>query len=330
MSAEKKSNSGTIPEDLQQAINNLGERRVQELMAFRLVHTLSHGMLQAESRRLARKFGKEHPRVQRLEEQLQKNIRLAQSLRGETDFASIRVPQVADEDVLIHGRILDEKQAGVAGLTVTLEDDAEKPLEGTEAVQTDGRGYYALQIVAEIIEEKGETGHITVRSADGNLIHKEAEGISLASGGRHYAQVAVTRARVEKPSARPPKKPKKPKKPAPVEEEWLVRGRVVDQNGRAVRGVMVIAHDEDLKYNDVLGAGLTNKNGEFAIRYNVREFREGKETGPDLYVNVMDAEGKMLYSSQDEVRKDASADEEYKIVLEQAKGSDDEAISSKR
>jgi protocatechuate 3,4-dioxygenase beta subunit len=333
MSAENKRSAEKIPDDLQQAIDQLASRRTEELGGLRLMHTLSHAMLQMETRRLANKLGKGHPRVKRLETQLKRNTQLTQDLRGEEEFASIQVPHIEDEDVLIQGRILDENKRGIAGLKVTVEKRANTPLEYIEPALTDMRGYYELHLKSDIVEKEGGSGYLTIRSSAGKFLHKETEKITIASGVRHYAEAEVARKKVPQPAPQKPAKAKRTKKPAPEKDEWQVKGLVVDQAGKPVSGVMVTAHDKDIKFDDALGAGLTNKKGEFSIRYNVREFREGKETGPDLYLRVMDTQGKLLHSTQENVRKDASSEEIYKIVLkdsDEAKEDPDKTVVSRR
>ena len=96
-------------------------------------------------------------------------------------------------------------------------------------------------------------------------------------------------------------------------------------------GAMVSAFDKDIKIDDAIGSALTNAKGRFKIVYTPQEFREGKEPGPDLYLEIRDPQGKPIHSTIDKVRENASPEETYNIVL---KGEDqvdpDKTIPTKR
>ena len=97
--------------------------------------------------------------------------------------------------------------------------------------------------------------------------------------------------------------------------EWLVYGRVLDEQGRPVPGLRVRVFDRDRKYDDLLGDTTTDENGDFAAKYHARDFAETGEDQPDLYVMVEDAAGLLLYSSRDKIRYEAGRVEYFEIVL---------------
>ncbi len=97
--------------------------------------------------------------------------------------------------------------------------------------------------------------------------------------------------------------------------EWLVYGRVLDEQGRPVPGLRVRVFDRDRQYDDLLGDTTTDEYGDFAVKYHERDFVEMGEAGPDLYVMVTDAAGTLMYSSRDQVRFEAGRAEYFEIVL---------------
>ncbi len=92
---------------------------------------------------------------------------------------------------------------------------------------------------------------------------------------------------------------------------------------------MVRLFDKDRLYDDLLGAVLTDDNGEFHITYRLQDFREGLEPGADLYLNVLDADGNLLYSSKDAVRFDAGREENFGISIKRAQDGTDYPKSPK-
>jgi len=243
----------------------------------------------------------------------------------EKQKANIRIPKVEAEEALIHGRAVTPAKLGVESLTVTAEDKKGNVLAALGEAKTDLNGFYAMKVdAATMAEIEGQEFYITVRDAQGNLLQKESEAITLSEGARVYrdvsvsAQTRVTPASTTRPkrkkTTRKKKKPSKPK-PKPDDAPWIVHGSVEDEAGNAVPGVLVRLFDKDRLYDDLLGATQTGKKGQFEIKYRLQDFREGLEAGADLYLTVTDAEGNILYESKDAIRFDAGREEEFEIVL---------------
>jgi hypothetical protein len=104
--------------------------------------------------------------------------------------------------------------------------------------------------------------------------------------------------------------------PKPRSNEWLVFGTVVDAQGEPLSGLTVRVLDRDRKYDDLLGETETDEFGDFSVIYHERDFKETGEKLPDLYVEVSDSKGKLLYSSRDNVRYEAGQSEYFTIRLD--------------
>jgi len=107
--------------------------------------------------------------------------------------------------------------------------------------------------------------------------------------------------------------------PKPRPNEWVVFGTVTDAQGNPAAGLTVRVFDRDRKYDDLLGDTNTDESGDFSAIYHERDFKETGENLPDLYVMVMDASGKVIYSSRDSVRYEAGRSEYFAIRLEAKK-----------
>jgi hypothetical protein len=59
--------------------------------------------------------------------------------------------------------------------------------------------------------------------------------------------------------------------PELVENIWLIRGRVLDNDGKAAAGLTVTLYDKDLITNNELGSAETDKHGNFTIPCNCRQ-----------------------------------------------------------
>lgn len=105
---------------------------------------------------------------------------------------------------------------------------------------------------------------------------------------------------------------------SPTKKLPQVRGKVLDQNGKPIANVLVIAYDLDLRTHEELGRQITNKLGKFKIEYNHTEWGNEIEKDINIRVRVYDILQKhILYETpMNEVRFDAKDDELFEIVLD--------------
>jgi hypothetical protein len=99
-------------------------------------------------------------------------------------------------------------------------------------------------------------------------------------------------------------------------KDWLVFGRVLNQDGKPAKGLEVQVFDREKKRGDLLRNAGTDENGNFSIIYPYSPPIESEL--PDLYLTVKDAKGNVLFSSEKAMRYEADKAEYYKIVLERA------------
>ncbi len=317
-------------EDLEAALREVFGEPPVGLDALRDIHLIHRSLLQHEERRLTKRLGRKHPRVRGLGARLEHNLSLIKGFEVQVELAAIRVPEVEAKDALIHGRVADEHQRGLTGLTVEVEDERGKTVRFLGKADTDASGYFALRVdpatVARLSKVEGEGGYLTVRTRTGKLVHREPALVKLAEGDRVFVQVGLKREDlrpVQKGKNGVARKEGDKGGGTPASEPWVVRGRVTDETGIGMKGLMVRLFDKDRRYDDKLGATLTDEEGDFTISYRIQDFREGPEPGADLYLSVMDAEGKELYSSEKAVRFDAGREEVFDITIRKEEDADD-------
>ena len=310
---KKKKAERKVPA-VDQILKDLNNYELDGLREIREIQELRKVLVKIEYDQIQSVHGEEHQDFERLSREIEKSENFINLLDTKREMAEIQVAEIKPDEALVHGRVVDEHLRGRKGLFVHLEDDQGKHVPEIKPVSTDSAGYYAFKFDAEmlskgIIDDSSDL-FFAVRDKAGKLFHREPVTLSLDKGKRVVREVVFAD---DAPTEG--RKSGKVRKPSTAREVWLVQGTVSDQEGKPSPGLMVTAYDKDVKFDDILGAVLTDKKGKFQISYGVRDFQEGKESGPELYVKVMDAESKLLYSSEDEVRKDASPKEVYKIVL---------------
>ena len=98
---------------------------------------------------------------------------------------------------------------------------------------------------------------------------------------------------------------------------FRITGTVAEQEtGRPLANVVVRAFDRDLVFDDKIGFAVTDGEGRFEIRYASDDFSDLRESQPDLYLRVYDANGTaLLLETSDAIRWNASRDESYRLLV---------------
>ncbi len=94
----------------------------------------------------------------------------------------------------------------------------------------------------------------------------------------------------------------------------VMRVRLVaaDEPKKSLPNVTVALYDRDWKSeDDFLGKGVTDAKGEIFFEFEEKTYKDAEdspdwriESLPDLYVNVFDAQGSVVYSTRDVVERD--------------------------
>lgn len=273
--------------------------------------------LAREKQRLTAKYGASHARVQKAEAQLRFNAGFVGDVKAGIDDASVTEPQFDKTAWRVHGRVLDGNNAGVKNLTISLFDENRKWIRELGFVCTDERGYFAITYPAtagdavEIPDDRPLL--LTVTDQQQQSVHQESQPLFVKIGQIDYREIILTAP--QEVCIPPEPDGKQVEEPMPPPSAWIVRGKVTDDSGRALSGLTVSLYDKDLFFDDILGMTLTDANGDFKLIYGTEAFRDLFEKRPDIYVKVLDSEGKTLYTSRKAVRCEAGHEEVINVRL---------------
>ncbi|MCC5906678.1 MAG: hypothetical protein JJU13_10745 [Balneolaceae bacterium] len=98
----------------------------------------------------------------------------------------------------------------------------------------------------------------------------------------------------------------------PVDETFVVSGRVVSHELRGLPGLRVVALDKNVGGDVQLGEGATGERGDYEIRYTTRPLRQGKQK-PDVQVQAIDENNNTLAVSH--VRYNANLQKSLNFLL---------------
>lgn len=99
--------------------------------------------------------------------------------------------------------------------------------------------------------------------------------------------------------------------------KFRVSGVVAErETGRPLPRLIVRAFDRDHIFDDKVGFATTDDEGCFEIRFGLEQFRDVRETRPDLFLRVYDASGtRLLHETTDAIRWNASPSEHYRVLV---------------
>lgn len=323
------------------SVDGLNQSRQQNLNRLLVIQVNRNKGCEREQDRLMKKYGRNHPRINKIKNRLQYSQALAKELKMEADKAAITVPTIDINTWMVHGRVL-EGTAGkpVQGITVSLHTADGKWISELGYSCTDKQGYYSIRypttkttgdekkeppsetVVTDLDWEKGRGAadgrdmYLTVSDNDKQVCHTEREPVRIEKGKIDFRLIILGK----KDCSPPPKnddKPTPPSEPEPPSEKmrrWVVRGTVRYRDKKPASGVYVCLYDKDRLYEKDLGRLETNSRGQFKAVYREETMQEFFKKKPELYVKVLDKQGKRLYQSRKTIHSVVN-DEEMKLVM---------------
>lgn len=302
-----------IIEKINDSFDSIENLRSGGLERIKLFHAVKNKALEKEKKRLSDKLGADHPRVKRVAARLQYNQGMFKDLNVEIERAKITVPSADKDSWMLHGRVLEKDKKGVPGLTVGLYDENGNWIRELGYGCTDKLGYFSI-----IYPQKGKKPRdiseslklfIYVSDKNQKILHKDSEPLYVRIGQIDYREIYLT----DEEICQPPGTGQDIITVKPG--TWIVKGRVTGKDGKGIAGLTVSLYDKDHVFDDRLGTTLTDKAGNFMASYKSEEFRDLFEACPDIYLKVLDQEGKKLYSSRKKVRCEAGRIESFNIKI---------------
>jgi len=310
MSTQKEMSFDEVSREFNRNMAGADTLRADELNKLTAVRATRDARQKREQARLEKKLGPTHPRVVEIQGRLRINTGIMRDLKLESARAQTEIPKVDPSTWVLHGYVRDQNLNGVSNLTVSLFDRSGARIEGLGYACTDSKGYF--RITARNVSAQTTPAYIRVWGKEGTFLYADKNALQPQAGFIEYREIRLSGAESvcvppPDPIVPPPPDLGPPpeliagsstpaKEDAPPRDYWVVRGRVTDKSGKGLGGLFVSVYDEDLFFDDRLGEAETDAQGSYSLTYRTEDFRDLIEKKPDLYLKVIDAQGRTLHT----------------------------------
>ncbi|MGE5805657.1 MAG: carboxypeptidase-like regulatory domain-containing protein, partial [Ignavibacteria bacterium] len=249
------------------AFDSLDEERIVGLKMAKKMNQIKNSTLEKERDRLTKKYGADHPRVKKANEHLVYNQGFLRELDVEIERSDIKVQSFSPDSWHVHGRVLDIDRKGIENLTVSLTDEKKRWVEEIGYSGTDSKGYFSITYTIKTQETTkiSETQKLFLAVLKkGRQIYISSEPLFISIGHIDYREITITENEHE---VTPPPKPAYDETPNVPKDLWIVKGQIVDENGKGIPALVISLYDKDLIFDDVLGTSVTDSEGFFRFHY---------------------------------------------------------------
>lgn len=308
MKKERKVTLEDVQREVDRNVAGADVQRGDKLERLQTVRNAKAAGLSREHERLSRKLGANHPRVLGLAVKMETNRLLLRDLALETARARTETPVADERTWVLHGYVRDQELKPVAHLTVALYDRKARWVERLGFACTRENGYFRLD--ASDLGDISAPVFIHVLNSQASHLYADTVPFTPA-GGRVDSREIVLPENAQ--ACTPPVTSRND--PVPEAGAWVIKGRVTNEQGRGMGGLIVRLYDKDLFFDDRLGEAETDASGYYSLTYHTEDFRDFIERKPDLYLTVLDQKGETLYTSKRRVRYESGRVEVIDVKL---------------
>ncbi len=246
-------------------------------------------------------------------------------LRRDAEISATKIPERKHDAVIVYGQVARQNKAQVDPVTsarVAVFDQTQEAMGKQLAVTTtDNQGHFKLEvpIAGQVTDSQNvRLGYVAAFDQNGQKV-LAARTIPLLAGSLSYRDLLITGDSAQEWTVDTSKPQAPTEDRVCAADEWVVRGRVTDDGGTGLPDLIVTVHDKDFLFDDRLGQAKTDQNGYYSLSYRTEDFRDLIERKPDIYIDVMNKEGRQLYTSKRAIRYEAGRVEIINAVISSPK-----------
>jgi hypothetical protein len=178
--------------DVAQRITEAEKSRPAGLEIAARAHEATLDALRFERLRLTHKYGANHVRVARIAARIDATAERQREVAAERQRATIPSPQADRGAAVIHGRVIDGQQLGLAGLSVRPRSTGDAKETYKDA--TDDVGHFAVTVQPAKPEDQEVYVILEVVSGNNRVVYRDSEPRALAVGSVFYTEIVIDKA----------------------------------------------------------------------------------------------------------------------------------------
>lgn len=308
----------------------MDDSKLAGLESVERVQNVKSGLNTREAKRLEVKYGNNSPQAVKARAKVSYYNTAKVGLAEQVQMASAKPPRFEADSWRFQGRVVDTKNQGLSGLTVSLFDEKGEWIRALGQDCTDEKGFFTITYKQEKREKAAlanASNQVLIPTVSDNsktVLHQEKEPVFLKIGRIDSRLIILG----EESCGTPPDsiddnnivKDEDVTDLTDLKDTWTVKGTVKEAStGKAITGMMVSLSDKELLFDDQLGTTTLDKAGSFVMKYRVKDFKELFDKKPDLYLKVIDEAGNIVYNSRKKVRCKEGKEERFDIRIRRKK-----------
>jgi hypothetical protein len=179
-----------------ESLTQLDDQRLAELKNEQQLQEIKNEVINRETERLAAKYGKDHPRVQKMQLRQDYNRSMLNGLDKEIEKTSFKTEPLPLNAWRLNGKVMDKKEQPAADITVFFADANRNWIRELGNSITDQTGYYSLTINEQLIERaQKETLYLTATNKNNQVLYFEQNTFTPTRGIIDYQDIILGEAK---------------------------------------------------------------------------------------------------------------------------------------
>lgn len=326
----KKETTGEIGNRLNEGFECMDDSKLAGLKSVALIQDVKFSLKMREAKRLEVKYGADSPQVVKTRAKISYYNTMKEGIAEQVQMAETKTPRFEADSWRFQGRVVDTKNQGLNGLTVSLFDEQGNWVRALGQACTDEQGFFAITYKRN---EKDTSGTInnnreqalipTLSDKNKTVLHQEKEPIFFKIGQIDSRLIILGEDVCDTPPEKinddnnGSDKGKGENDAINLKDDWTVKGTVKDaRTGENLPGLTVELFGENVVLEDQIGKSVTDKVGGYVIICHKKDFQKLIDQKTGFYVKVVNQKGTTLYSSSYKLNFTEGKEEVFDIKVE--------------
>lgn len=314
---------------LNEGFERMDDSKLAGLKSVALIQDVKSSLKMREAKRLEVKYGASSPQAVKARAKVSYYQTIKVGIAEQVQMAATKTPRFEADSWRIQGRVVDTKNQGLSGLTVSLFDKKGNWIRVLGHACTDEKGFFVITYNNTDKKESLKAAKAseqplipTVSDKNKTVLHQEKEPVFLKIGRIDSRLIILG----EDVCDTPPDKvnddnngndqEKDENDAINLKDDWTVKGTVKDaKTGENLQGVTVKLFGKNIVLEGQTGKSVTDKVGAYVINCHKKDFQKLIDQKTGLYVKVVNQKGSILYISRKKIHFTEGKEEIFNIKV---------------